>query len=71
MNTPESERQRGQGKIDIVSPQEWISRLESVRDDAEEGRQHPAKKLLGLWKDAVSQLIFLPFLLPFLTLSFF
>ena len=32
--------------FDIVSPQDWLQRLE------ESGTEHPAKKLLGLWKEA-------------------
>ena len=36
--------------FEIVSPSQWIERLEQLRgEDAE----HPAMKLLGLWKDAV------------------
>ncbi|RDW75205.1 hypothetical protein BP6252_06347 [Coleophoma cylindrospora] len=43
------QRARGPGKsFDIVSPNEWISRLEQLEV------KHPAKHLLGLWKKAYS-----------------
>ena len=32
--------------FEIVSPQEWLQRLEDSESE------HPAKKLLGLWKEA-------------------
>ncbi len=37
--------------FEVVSPKEWISRLENLSGD---NVKHPARKLLGLWKDAVS-----------------
>ena len=37
--------------FEVVSPQEWITRLEDLNGEAS---KHPARKLLGLWKDAVS-----------------
>jgi hypothetical protein len=49
------------GNIQLVSAQEWLSRLEDMRN-GENGQQHSALKLLGLWKDAVS-VRFLPPLL--------
>lgn len=35
--------------FDIVSPSTWISQLGNLKD---EKAKHPARKLLGLWKDA-------------------
>ena len=35
--------------FDIVSPSTWVSQLDNLRD---ENAKHPARKLLGLWKDA-------------------
>lgn len=35
--------------FDIVSPSTWVSQLDNLRD---EKAKHPARKLLGLWKDA-------------------
>ena len=36
--------------FDVLPPSEWVARLEAL--DGEEGK-HPARKLLGLWKEAV------------------
>lgn len=33
-------------EVYVYAPQEWLRRLEEVKDD------HPAKKLIGLWKGA-------------------
>jgi thioester reductase-like protein len=38
---------RNKEAFDIVSPQEWLALLETHKDS-----NHPALKLLGLWKDA-------------------
>lgn len=35
--------------FDVVPPSQWVSALENLKGEA---AKHPAKKLLGLWKDA-------------------
>ena len=37
------------GPFKVVSAREWVEQLESVKGEA---AKHPARKLLGLWKDA-------------------
>ena len=36
-------------EVEIVAPGEWVDRLENLQG---EKREHPARKLLGLWKGA-------------------